>query len=191
MTDQAKRPALFLAEYATPNAIAQAAMKVRDAGYQQWDCHTPYALHGLDDAMGLKPTRIGIVSFICAIIGVASAVFLMQYTNAFQIDLPFLGPGYEIVVGGKPPGSFPSMVPIMFELGVLLCGFGTLFAMLHLNRLPRHHHPIFESTRCEAATDDKFVLSIEAGDSKFDVEATRAFLESTGADFVELVEEGL
>ena len=189
MANQTKTPALYLAEYETPNAIAQAAMKVRDAGYQNWDCHTPYALHGMDEAMGLKPTRIGIISFIFGMFGVGLAVFMMQYTNAFDFNLLNVGAGYPLVIGGKPPGAFPSMVPIMFELGILLCGFATLFGMLRLIKLPMHNHPIFESDRFEAASDDKFFISIEAGDQKFDLERTKALLEATNPTHLELVEE--
>jgi len=189
MSDANTKPALYLAEYDTPNALAGAAMKVRDAGYKNWDCHTPYAMHGLDEAMGLKPTRIGIISFIFGIGGVGLAVLLIQYTNAWQLNFLDIGWGYPIVVGGKPPGAFPSMVPIMFELGILLTGFATLFGLLHLIKLPRHNHPIFISDRFEAVTDDKFFISIEATDDKFDLERTKALLDSTSPTFLELVEE--
>ena len=184
-----KRPALYLAEYDTPNAIAKAAMKVRDAGYQKWDCHTPYALHGMDEAMGLKPTKIGFISFFFGMLGVATAVLMMKYMNAWDFNFLDLGSGYPIVVGGKPPGSFPWMVPIMFELGVLFCGLATLFGLLGIIKLPRHNHPIFESERFEAATDDKFFISIEAEDQKFDLDRTKALLESTDPTHLELVEQ--
>ncbi|MEM7138305.1 MAG: DUF3341 domain-containing protein [Myxococcota bacterium] len=196
MSDEAQthtaptKPALFLAEYDTPNAVAQAAMQVRDAGYQKWDCHTPYPLHGLDEAMGLKPTKIGIISFIFGMLGVGTAVLMIQYMNNWQINFLDIGWGYPIIVGGKPPGAFPSMVPIMFELGILFTGFATLFGLFGIIKLPQHNHPVFESDRFEAATDDKFFISIEAGDQKFDLERTKALLDSTGATYVELVEEG-
>lgn len=189
-TQSTKKPALYLAEYDTPNAVAKAAMRVRDAGYQKWDCHTPYPLHGLDEAMGLKPTKIGIISFIFGMLGVGTAVLMIQYMNNWQINFLDIGWGYPIVVGGKPPGAFPSMVPIMFELGILFCGFATLFGLLGIIQLPRHNHPIFESDRFEAATDDKFFISIEAADGKFDLERTKALLDSTEPTHVELVEEG-
>ena len=189
MADQTKTPALYLAEYDTPNAIAQAAMKVRDAGYQNWDCHTPYAMHGMDEAMGLKPTRIGIISFVFGMLGVATAVFMMQYTNAFSFNFLNVGAGYPLVIGGKPPGAFPSMVPIIFELGILLCGLATLFGLLGLIKLPMYNHPIFESDRFEAASDDKYFISIEAGDQKFDLEGTKALLEATNPTYLELIEE--
>jgi len=189
MANDTKKPALYLAEYDTPNAIAQAAMKVRDAGYKNWDCHTPYAMHGMDEAMGLKPTRIGVLSFIFGMLGVATAVAMMQYTNAFDFNLLNIGAGYPIIVGGKPPGAFPSMVPIMFELGILLCGFATLFGLLGIIKLPMFNHPIFVSDRFEAATDDKYFISIEAADQKFDLDRTRALLEATNPTYIELVEE--
>ncbi len=184
-----KRPALYLAEYDTPNAIAKAAMKVRDAGYQKWDCHTPYALHGMDEAMGLKPTKIGFISFFFGMAGVATAVLMMKYMNAWDFNFLDMGWGYPIVVGGKPPGSFPWMVPIMFELGVLFAGLATLFGLLGIIKLPRHNHPVFESERFEAATDNKFFISIEAEDQKFDLDRTKALLESTNPTYLELIEQ--
>ena len=189
MSEANTKPALYLAEYDTPNALAGAAMKVRDAGYKVWDCHTPYPMHGLDEAMGLKPTRIGFISFIFGMTGIGLAVLLIQYTNAWQFNFLDIGWGYPLVVGGKPPGAFPSMVPIMFELGVLLTGFATLFGLLGIIKLPRHNHPIFISDRFEAATDDKFFISIEAGDQKFDLDRTKALLESTSPTYLELVQE--
>jgi hypothetical protein len=176
------RPTLYLAEYETPGALAKAAARVRDAGYTKWDCHTPYPVHGLDEAMGLRPTNIGIISFIAGMCGLVGAILLIHYCN--DID-------YPIIVGGKPASlrSIASMIPIMFECTVLLTGFGTLFGMLHLNQLPRHNHPIFESDRFVGATDDKFYISIEVGDEKFDREKTRSLLESTQPSYVELVEE--
>jgi Protein of unknown function (DUF3341) len=189
MATETKKPALYLAEYDSPNAVAQAAMKVRDAGYQKWDCHTPYAMHGMDEAMGLKPTRIGVISFVFGMLGVATAVLLIQYTNAFSFDALNIGAGYPLIVGGKPPGAFPSMVPVMFELGVLVCGLATLFGLLGIIKLPMHNHPIFESDRFEAASDDKFFISIEAEDQKFDLVRTRALLEATRPTYLELIEE--
>ncbi|MBC7172836.1 MAG: DUF3341 domain-containing protein [Polyangiaceae bacterium] len=182
VTDAEKRPALYLAEYETPAALAKAAAKVRDAGYTKWDCHSPYPVHGLDDAMGLAPTKLGYVSFIAGITGLLGAVLMIHWMN--NVD-------YPIIIGGKPASmaSIASMIPIMFECTILLTGFGTLFGMLHLTKLPRHHHPIFESDRFVTATDDKFFISIEVEDEKFDRERTRSLLDATHPSHVELVEE--
>lgn len=175
-----KRASLLLAEYESPTALARAAEKVRDAGYKAWDCHTPYPVHGLDEAMGLKKTTIAIFSFIFGMTGMSLAWLMIWWMNAVD---------YPINIGGKPPYSFPSMVPIMFEGGILFTGFGTLFTLFAYMKLPRHNHPVFASDRFEAATDDKFFISIEAEDPKFDLQKTRTLLDSTKPSHVELIEE--
>jgi hypothetical protein len=101
------------------------------------------------------------------------------------------GIDYPIIVGGKPGESIPSMVPILFECTVLLSGITAVFGMLGLNKLPRHHHPIFYSKRFERGSDDKFFISIEAGDPKFDIDKTRTLLSSLHPTHIELVEESL
>ena len=176
----AKRPALYLAEFETPDAIVKAAEGVRDAGYSKWDVHTPYPLHGMDDAMGLPDSRLGWIVLACGLTGLTLAVTMIQWMN---------GHDYQLVIGGKPPDAYPTMVPIMFELTVLLSSFGAVFGMLGLNQIPRHHHPIFYSERFEAFSTDKFFVSIEAEDPKFDIEKTKELLSSLGPSHLELVEE--
>jgi hypothetical protein len=181
MADEtAKRPALYLAEFETPDAIVKAAEGVRDAGYSKWDVHTPYPLHGMDDAMGLPDSRLGWIVLACGLTGLSLAVTMIQWMNGYD---------YPLVIGGKPADAIPSMVPIMFELTVLLSSFGAVFGMLGLNQIPRHHHPIFASERFEAFSTDKFFVSIEAEDPKFDVEKTKELLSAMGPSHLELVEE--
>jgi hypothetical protein len=81
------------------------------------------------------------------------------------------------------------MVPIMFELTVLLSSFGAVFGMFALNELPKHHHPLFYSERFEAFSNDKFFISIEVEDKRFDERQTKALLETTHPTFIELVQE--
>jgi hypothetical protein len=102
---------------------------------------------------------------------------------------------YPLIIGGKPANvtSLPSMIPIMFELTVLLSAFATVFGMLHLNKLPRHHHPIFNSERFASFSNDKFFVSIDATDPKWNVEKTKKLLEGVHAKHIEVVyddEEG-
>jgi hypothetical protein len=97
------------------------------------------------------------------------------------------GIDYPLVIGGKPPYSLPSQVPIMFELTILLSAFATVFGMFHLNRLPRHHHPLFNSERFKGFSDDKFFISVESSDPKWNLEKTRKLLESCHASHVELI----
>jgi hypothetical protein len=177
-----KRTALYLAKYDTTAGVLHAAEKVRKAGYTKFDVHTPFPIHGMDDAMGLPDSRVGWIVFFSGLTGVSSAYLMMWWMG---------GVDYPLVVGGKPGFTLPSSVPIMFELMVLLSAFGALFGMLHLNKLPRHHHPVFESEAFRTASDDKFFVSIEAEDPKFDLAETKAVLEGTHAASIELVEEPL
>jgi hypothetical protein len=134
----------------------------------------------MDKAMGLKDSRLGWIVLVCGLTGVSCAWLMMWWMNGID---------YPLVIGGKPPYSLPSQVPIMFELTVLFSCIGTVIGMLHLNRLPRHHHAVFESDRFGKFSDDKFFVSVEAEDPKFHVERTRTLLESLHPASVELVEE--
>ncbi|HKO95277.1 MAG TPA: DUF3341 domain-containing protein [Polyangiaceae bacterium] len=175
-----RRPVLLLAEFEAPDAIIGAAQRVREAGYEKWDVHTPYPVHGMDAAMGLSDSRLGWIVLVSGLTGLLAAVSMMQWMN---------GHDYPLVIGGKPPEAYASMVPIMFELTVLFAAFGATLGMLGLNQMPRHHHPVFYSDRFEACSNDKFFLSIEAEDEQFDPNATRAFLEELQPSHLELIEE--
>ena len=178
-----RAPSVLLAEFDTARSVLHAAEKVRDAQYTQWDVHSPFPVHGMDRAMGLGDSRMGWIVIVCAVTGLTGAFVMMHWMNGID---------YPLIVGDKPggaPGTLPSMVPILFELTILLSAFGAVFGMLFLNRLPRHHHPLFESDRFRQATDDKFFISIEAGDPKFDLDQTRTLLESTHPAHVEVIEE--
>ena len=178
-----RTPSLLLAEFKSTHDVLHAAEKVRDAGYVHWDTHTPFPVHGMDRAMGLRDSRLGWIVLACALTGLSGAFLMMHWMN---------GVDYPTIVGDKPPGApgaLPSMVPILFELTILLSAFGAVLGMLHLNRLPRHHHPVFESDRFRLASDDRFFLSIEAEDPKFDVDRTRVLLNEAHAARVEVIEE--
>lgn len=180
VSSSSTRPVLLLAEFATPDEIIGAARRVREAGYQRWDVHTPYPVHGMDRAMGLADSRLGWIVLASGLTGLLLAVAMMLWMNGFD---------YPLVIGGKPPAAFATMVPIMFELTVLVSAFGATFGMFALNRIPRHHHPVFYSERFEASSNDKFFISIEAEDERFDPNATRIFLDGLAPSYVELVEE--
>jgi len=180
MTMAKKRVALYLAQYENSAQVLHAAERVRKAGYTKFDAHTPFPVHGMDAAMGLPDSRVGWIVFFSGLTGVSGAYLMMWWMG---------GVDYPLIVGGKPGFTLPSSVPIMFELMVLLSAFGALFGMLHLNKLPRHHHPVFESDTFRSASDDKFFISIEAEDPKFDLAETKSVLEGTHPETLELVEE--
>src|SRR5258706_9370392 len=159
-----KRPSLLLAEFDTPAAVMHAAEKLRDAGYSKFDTHTPFPVHGMDRAMGLPDSKLGWIVLCCGLTGTFSAFAMMYWMN---------GVDYPIIIGGKPGGAITSMVAILFEVTVLFSALSAVFGMLHLNRLPRHHHPVFFSDRFKAFSDDKFFISVEAEDPKFDTKKTR------------------
>jgi mono/diheme cytochrome c family protein len=170
----------LLAEYESPKAIIAAAKKVRDAGFEKWDTYTPFPVHGIDKAMGIKMTRLPWIVFFAAVTGLTTAVLLQWWTNA--VDYPW-------IVSGKPFWSIPASVPIYFELTVLFSAFAALGGMLALNNLPLPAHPLDHIRRFDKATDDRFFLYIEAGDKKFDEEETRTLLEKTHPAAVEVVRE--
>lgn len=177
------KPALYLAEYETTADVVHAAEKLRDAGYTKFDAHTPFPIHGMDKAMGLADSKLGLIVFPIALLGTLTAFSMMHWMN---------GVDYPIVIGGKPPGApgtLPSMVPIMFELTILFTAFGTVFTMFGLNKLPRHHHPIFNSDRFARHTNDRFYVSVEVDDPKFNLEKTKKLLEGTHPAAIELVED--
>ena len=178
----AKAPKAFglMAEYENPQDLYHACEQVRDAGYAAWDAYTPFPVHGLEKAMGL---RSSLVPWIVCVMGFTGAGlgFLMQYWMS-AVD-------YPIMIAQKPFNSYPAFVPVVFELGILLGSFGAVFGMFGLNRLPTLYHSLFNSKRFARVTDDRFFISIEARDPKYDPEKTRELLEATGALAVEEVED--
>jgi len=169
-----------LAEYASPADLFRACERVREAGYTKWDAHTPFPVHGLDRAMGM---RRSVLPWIILVVGLSAAAggFLLQWWVHDK--------AYPLTISGKPHFAWPAYVPITFELGVLGGALAAVLGMFGLNQLPRHHHPLFEIPRFARFSDDRFFISIEAGDPRFDPTATRHFLEGSGATAVELVEE--
>lgn len=169
-----------LAEFSTPAEVYHAAEKVRDAGYTKWDCHTPFPVHGMEEAMGIKRTKLPLLAAVIGLTG-AGLGYLMQYWMS-AVD-------YSLVVQGKPPTAWEAYVPITFELGILFTAFTCLIGMLAMNALPRWHHPVMKKERFLSSSDDTFFIVVEARDRKFDPQATRELLRSAGAKSVELVEE--
>ncbi len=169
----------IMAEFETTPQAYKACEHVRDAGYTKWDLHTPFPIHGIEDAMGMKSTILPRIAAIGAFAGVGIALVGQYWITA--IDFPF-------VVQGKDYWAWQPLVPITFELGVLLCAFTSLFGMLALNGLPRWHHPLFKKDRFLDVSDDRFVICIEATDKNFDPAKTKALLEEAGGKHIDLVE---
>ncbi len=169
----------YLAEFEKPETLLAAAEQVRHAGYTRWDAHTPFPVHGLNDAMGLRPTRLPWLVFAGGLTGAVLGLVLQYYTNAFD---------YKFLISGKPYFSLPANIPIVFEMAVLLAALSAFFGMILSNGLPAWYHTLFRSTRFRRVTADRFFISIEAEDPRFDAEQTKAFLQLLGSSSVEAVE---
>ncbi|MBC8479528.1 MAG: DUF3341 domain-containing protein [FCB group bacterium] len=170
----------ILAQFADPGSLMKAAEKVRDAGYKKFDCHSPFPIHGMDGAMGLKRTRLGYVIGVSAFLGAAGGFGLQWWTSTV---------GYPMIIAGKPFFSWQAFIVVTFGLMVLFGALSAVFGMFHFNRLPWLNHPLFESETFKQATDDGFFISIESDDPSFDEQKTTSLLQDIGASKIEVVEE--
>jgi hypothetical protein len=169
----------LLAEFPTASSLIVAAARVRDAGYARWDVHSPFPVHGMDKAMGIRTTRLPWFVFLCGVMGVGSGLLLQWWCNAHD---------YPYFVSGKPYFSLPANIPITFELGVLFAALATVVGLFALNRLPELYHPVFKRERFAKVTTDGFFIVIEASDPKFDSRKTADLLTAAGATAVEAME---
>jgi hypothetical protein len=180
----------LMAEFDSPAAIFHAAQRARAEGYRWFDCHTPFPMHGLDRAMGIKPTILPVLVFFGGATGVVLGVLLQWFANATSFDFWLIVPvrGYDFLVSGKPLASVPDWIPVVFEMTILLAALACVGWMLLLNGLPWLHHPTLKSPRFARATDDRFFLVIEARDPKFVRRQTEAFLQTLGPLSIEALE---
>ena len=169
-----------MAEFDSPNDLVKAAREVRDAGYTKTDAYSPFPIHEMDEALGIKRTILPYLVLAGGLAGCLGGFALQYYT---------IGIDYPINVGGRPYLSLPSYIPVIFECTILLASFTAVFGMLLLNGLPQHYHPVFNAPRFALASRDKFFLAIEAADPKFDHEETKRFLANLNAQEVVDVEE--
>ncbi|MCS7012239.1 MAG: DUF3341 domain-containing protein [Chloroherpetonaceae bacterium] len=168
-----------IAEFDNPAELLRAAKKVREAGYDRYECYSPFPIHGMDEAMGLRPSILGYIVFGVGFCGFLFAVWLQWWTNVVD---------YPLVFSGKPYFSLPTFVPVMFELMVLTSAFAAIIGMFYLNKMPRFFHPMFYSERfCSKATDDGFFIAIFMWDKKFNVREIKAFFEKIGGKNIEVV----
>ena len=167
---------LFVAWFEREDAILEAARAARQAGYAIGDAYTPYAVHGMDEAMGLGPSRLPWVCFGCGLAGLLLAFSFQLWTSASD---------WPINVGGKPPASVLAFIPLTFELMVLLAGLGSVAALFLRARLYPSPSPRFLLPR---VTNDRFALVLTGPEGHFDEPAMRILCERAGAVAAEIVE---
>ncbi len=174
------RPWGLLAEFHSVEDVFRAAEQCRDAGFRHWDVHTPFPVHGMNNAMGIRHTKLPLFVLGGGLTGMGLSLLMQWWMNAVD---------YPLIISGKPLFSLPANIPVMFELTVLFSALGSFVGMLAFNLLPQWAHPLFRSERFRRATQDRFFISVEARDPKFEEARVRDFLECLGSVHVERVEE--
>ncbi|MGP1347385.1 MAG: DUF3341 domain-containing protein [Phycisphaerales bacterium] len=180
-----------MAEFDNPAAISHAAEALRDKGFRKWDVYAPFPIHGIDEAMGLKPSRVSNIVAAGAVAGLTLAIILQWWTSAgltVPIDWLHQFSGYPMDVGGKPTDAFEQFTPVMFELTVLISATSAFLAVFLLNGLPRHHHPLAKKPRFLRVSDDRFIIAVESTDPQFDRQATKALLADLGGSQIDEVQ---
>ena len=176
------KPPLYglMAEFDNPTEVVEAARATYDEGYRRINAYSPYPIEELAEAIGFHRTRLPVIVLLGGIIGGLIGYGLQYYVAVID---------YPINVGGRPLHSWPSFMPITFEMTILFAAFAAVFGMLALNKLPQPYHPVFNAERFALASRDRFFLVIEARDPKFDHDKARQFLESLNPKEVVDVEQ--
>ncbi len=170
---------ILLGVFKDEHDILGATKATREAGYHIYDVYTPYAVHGLDRAMGLKPSRLTYVCFLFALMGLLTAIIAQFWIGS--IDWP-------LNVGGKPFNSLPAYLPVAFELTVLFGGLGVVIVMLMRTRLypGKERRPVHPGV-----TDNRFVLALEVRDAVTDEDTMKSLWEKYSVEDVRITEASL
>ena len=169
-----------MAEYSNEHKLLEAARKVRDSGYTDTDAFTPFPVHGIDEALGIKPTKLPFIVLCCGLTGLSLALLMQWWMN---------GVDYMYIISGKPMGITPASIPVAFEMTILFSAFSTFLGMIALNQLPRFSNPVFTNPRFDRATDDKFFLYVNAKDKYYNRESVKELLGGTQLDSLDEVIE--
>ncbi|MCY2986710.1 MAG: DUF3341 domain-containing protein [Planctomycetota bacterium] len=175
-----KRLLGLIAEFASPESLVSAGTATREEGYRRLEAFSPFPVHGIDRAIGVRPTPLPWLVLGAGITGALVALAGQWFTNAF--DYPFL-------ISGKPLFSLPANIPVTFEVIILVSAVTAFLGVLALNGLPRFSNPLFSSQRFLRATHDRFFLLVQAADPRFSEERTAAWLNTCGAIHVEPIWE--
>jgi hypothetical protein len=171
MAQVATAPKLYglMAEFETPDQLLEAARRTRAAGYKKFDCYTPFPIHGLTAAMGVKEAKVPWTVFTMGLLGAIGAFSLQVWTS--MVD-------YPLNVAGRDLLSWPYFIPITFEGMVLAAAFGAFFGTHIYNRMLTYYHPVFNVPQFTRASSDRFFVCIESKDPKFNRDEAYRFLQS-------------
>jgi mono/diheme cytochrome c family protein len=171
-SNENKMPKAFgwMAEYSDEHHLLVAARKVRDSGYTQTDAFTPFPVHGIDEALGIKPTILPFIVLCAGLTGLSTALLMQWWMN---------GVDYKYIISGKPFGITPASIPVAFELTILFSAFTSFLGMIFLNKLPKFSNPVFTNPRFDRATDDRFFLYVNSADKYYNKESVKELLSGT------------
>jgi len=168
-----------IGQFDSPEELVDAGRKIRGMGYTKLDAMSPFPVHGIDEAIGVPYSKIGWIVVCGAIAGILIAQGLMYYVGVIN---------YPLVIGGKPLFDFTFSIPVTFELAVLISSLTCFVSLWGLCGLPRLYHPSMNYRNMHRASDDKFLLVIEANDPLFSPAKSAEHLRGVGAQDVEVVE---
>jgi mono/diheme cytochrome c family protein len=179
MNSKPQQSYAVLGIFDTPNALMQAIPKARAARLGTVEAYTPYPIHGIDDALGLRKSPLGGMVLVMGVLGALVALGGQYWISAID---------YPIITGGKSAGSWEAFIPIMFEVTVLFATFTAGLGMLFLlNKLPFFGHPVLSSKSITGITRDRYALALEADDESFDSAAAAQVLRDAGAVEIEIL----
>ncbi|MBC7464745.1 MAG: DUF3341 domain-containing protein [Bdellovibrio sp.] len=164
--------AIFLEE----SKVVAAARKVRESGFTKFDAISPYPIHGMEEACGIKRSWIPYVTFIAGVVGLLSALALTYYTSV--VDWP-------INIAGKPFFSLPAFIPIIFELTVLFAALSSVVALFVVTKMPRIDPPVIDKD----LTSHKFAIFIPETDTGYSEDRISKLFNELGANEIKKVSE--
>ncbi len=170
----------LMAEFDDHELLLAAAHRAYERGYRKMDAFSPFPVEGLAEALGSDTTLVPMITLVGGMLGGLGGYFMEWYSMSRL---------YPLNVGGRPLNSWPSFIPITFELTVLVASISAFLSVFVLNRLPQLHHPLFNSPHFTRASIDRFFLCIETSDRRFSREETWEFLETLGSKRVTEVRE--
>jgi hypothetical protein len=171
----------LMAEFDDVNTLVDAAKRTYAEGYRQMDAYSPFPIEPVWEAMGVHDRPVSFFVLCGGIVGMIAGFGLCYWVST----LAYLHP---LNVGGRPFNSWPSFIPVTFEVTILLASFAAVISMLMLNGLPMPYHPVFNVPSFARASQDRFFLAIEAADPKFDRTRTFEFMKTLGAREINEVE---
>ena len=170
----------LMAEFPDATALVAAARRVHAEGYRRTDAYSPFPIHELFDALDAHDRRVQLFVLLGGITGAIAGFGLCYWVSTTA---------YPLNIGGRPLNSWPSFIPVTFEVTILIASFAAVLSWIVLSGLPMPYHPVFNVPRfAQAASEDGFFLTIESTDPKFDRARTFEFLRGLGAREVNEVE---